>query len=110
MNALIDRIRNEPALLSGLIVALLSLLAAFGLDLTAEQTAAITAVTGAGLALFVRSRVTPIRKPGVDASGWRGGTAGTDDAGAGELKLIALVALGVIVAVVFVIPLLERTF
>lgn len=93
---MIDRIRNEPALLSGLVVVLLNLLAAFGLELNAEQTVAINAFVVAGLAVLVRSQVTPTRK--------------LDESGAGELKLIVLVVLGVILAVVFVIPLLERTF
>ena len=59
---MIDRIRNEPALLSGLVVVLLNLGAAFGLDLTAEQTAAITATSAAVLAVLVRKQVTPTRK------------------------------------------------
>lgn len=62
MSNLFDRIRNEPALISGLIVVLLNLGAAFGLDLTGEQTAAISAVSAAILALVVRSQVTPTRK------------------------------------------------
>lgn len=37
-------------------------------------------------------------------------TARPDQRGAGELKMVALVALGVILAVAFVVPLLERTF
>jgi hypothetical protein len=93
---MLERIKNEPSLVSGLIVALLTLGAAFGLNLTGEQTAAITAAGGAILAFIVRGQVTPTRK--------------TDETGAGELKLVALVVVAVILAWVLVIPFLERTF
>lgn len=57
---------NEPvvSLVVGLIAATGALLAAFGVDLTAEQTAALSgfAVAALGLAVYVRSRVTPTRK------------------------------------------------
>lgn len=59
---MLERIKNEPALISGLLVVLLNLGAAFGLDLTGEQTAAISAVSAAVLAIIVRSQVTPTRK------------------------------------------------
>lgn len=57
---MLDRIRNEPALVSGFVQTILALVVAFGLNLSTEQTAAILAVTAAGLALFVRSKVTPV--------------------------------------------------
>jgi hypothetical protein len=53
-------IRREPALIVGLIEALLVLAVAFGLDLTAEQTAAIVAVATVLGGLVVRSQVTPV--------------------------------------------------
>lgn len=57
---MLDRIKAEPALVSSLVVALLNLAAAFGLNLSGDQTAAINAVVGVLLAiLFVRPRVTP---------------------------------------------------
>lgn len=56
---MIDRIKNEPALVLGLVQAILALVVAFGFDLTGEQTACILAVTAAILGLVVRSRVTP---------------------------------------------------
>lgn len=59
---MIDRIRTEPALVAGLVQAVLALLIAFGLDLTADQVATILAVTAAILALVVRSQVTPVGK------------------------------------------------
>ena len=56
---MLARIRTEPAILSALVAAVIALVTAFGLDLTAEQVASIMAVTVAVLALFVRSAVTP---------------------------------------------------
>jgi hypothetical protein len=53
-------IRREPALIVGLIEALLVLAVAFGLDLTAEQMAAIVAVATVLGGLVVRSQVTPV--------------------------------------------------
>jgi hypothetical protein len=53
-------IRREPALIVGLIEALLVLAVAFGLNLTAEQTAAIVAVATVLGGLVVRSQVTPV--------------------------------------------------
>jgi hypothetical protein len=54
-----DRIKAEPALVAGLVQAVLTLVVAFGLDLSTEQVAAILTVTAAVLALVVRSQVTP---------------------------------------------------
>lgn len=56
---MIDRIKREPALVSGLVAAALALAIAFGLDLTEKQVGAIMAVVAAVLALVVRSQVTP---------------------------------------------------
>lgn len=50
---------REPALIAGLIQAVLGLLLAFGVDLSQEQVGAVMAVTAAVLALVVRARVTP---------------------------------------------------
>jgi hypothetical protein len=60
---MIDRIRNEPALIAGLVQAVLGLLLAFGLKLSIEQVGAIMAVTAAVLAFVVRSVVTPTNAP-----------------------------------------------
>lgn len=60
---MLNRIRQEPALVSGLVLVLLNLAAAFGANLTGEQTAAINAVVGAVLALVVRSQVAPVNYP-----------------------------------------------
>jgi hypothetical protein len=51
---------REPALIAGLVQAVLALLISFGVDLSQEQTGAILAVTAAVLALVVRARVTPV--------------------------------------------------
>lgn len=60
MASILTRIKAEPALVSSLVVAVLNVAAAFGLNLSGEQTAAINAVVGVLLAiLFVRPRVTP---------------------------------------------------
>ena len=64
---MIDRIRREPVLVTGLIQAALVLAVSFGLDLSTEQTAGILAVTAALLALVTRSQVTPTSTPSGDA-------------------------------------------
>lgn len=65
-------VNREPVLtaLTGLIVASLALLAAFGVEFTAEQIAAITGFVAAAygvFVLFVRNRVTPLADPKIDA-------------------------------------------
>jgi hypothetical protein len=60
MRALLDKIRNEPVLVTAFVTALIALFVAFGLDLSDTQTAAILGVVGAVLALVARSRVTPV--------------------------------------------------
>lgn len=59
---MLNRIRNEPALVSGAVAAVIALLAAFGLDLSAEQVGAVLAVVAAVLAFVVRAQVTPTAK------------------------------------------------
>ena len=58
---MLARIRTEPALIAGLVQAILALAIAFGLDLTPVQVGAILAVTAAVLAVVVRSQVTPVK-------------------------------------------------
>ena len=50
---------REPAMILGLVQTVIALVAAFGLDLTAEQTGAILAATAAVLAVITRQSVTP---------------------------------------------------
>ena len=59
MSTIIDRIRREPALVTGIVGALIALGVAFGLELTGEQTGAIMAFVSALLAVVTRSQVTP---------------------------------------------------
>ncbi|MBO9523903.1 MAG: hypothetical protein J7518_20405 [Nocardioidaceae bacterium] len=61
MSALLALIRREPAVVTGLVQALLALLIAFGVELSAKQTGAILAVSAAVLALVVRARVQPVK-------------------------------------------------
>ncbi len=59
-SGILERLRHEPALLSGFVGAAVALGASFGLELTSEQVGAIMAVLSAGLAVLVRQRVTPV--------------------------------------------------
>jgi hypothetical protein len=61
MKAILERIKNEPALVVGLVSAIIALLLAFGLSLTDEQVGGIMAVVVAILAVVTRSQVTPTR-------------------------------------------------
>ena len=61
MDALIERVRNEPVLVTGFVQAVLGLLLAFGLDLTNEQTGSIMVLTAALLAFVARGKVKPTR-------------------------------------------------
>lgn len=66
---MLDRIKSEPAIVGGLVQAVLGLLLAFGVNLSNEQTGAILAVTAAVLALVVRSKVQPVSdEPGEDGT------------------------------------------
>lgn len=51
---------REPALFLGVIQAVLALVLAFGVDLSAGQTGAVLAVAAAVLALITRQKVTPV--------------------------------------------------
>lgn len=53
-------IRSEPALVAALIQTVLAACVVFGVDLTPGQVAAVLAVTGAVLAIIVRSKVSPV--------------------------------------------------
>ena len=61
MNAIIEKIKNEPVAVTALVNALLVLGVEFGLDLSDKQQGAILAVCAAVLALVARQRVTPTR-------------------------------------------------
>lgn len=51
---------REPAIIIGLVQAVIALGASFGLDLTPEQIGGLLAVTAAVLSVVTRSRVTPV--------------------------------------------------
>ena len=54
--------KTEPALLLGLVNAVIVLVMAFGVQLTLEQTGAILALVNIALAIITRSQVTPISR------------------------------------------------
>jgi hypothetical protein len=59
---------REPVLILGLIRAVVVLVTAFGLGLSAEQVASIYLVAEAVLSLVIRQRVTPVsEEPAVGA-------------------------------------------
>jgi hypothetical protein len=55
--------KREPAMILGVVQAIVALAISFGFGLSAEQTGAILAVTAAVLALVTRSQVTPVARP-----------------------------------------------
>ena len=59
MKAILERIQREPALVVGLVGAVIALALAFGLDLSVQQQGAIMAVVVAVLAVITRQSVTP---------------------------------------------------
>lgn len=54
--------KREPAIIVGVVQAIIALALAFGFDLSTEQVGAILAVVAAVLALVTRSQVTPVSK------------------------------------------------
>lgn len=57
---MLNIIKREPALVSGLIAAIIALVTAFGMHLSEEQVGGIMAVVAALLAFITRSQVTPV--------------------------------------------------
>lgn len=51
---------REPVLVLALVQTVLALVAAFGLNLSAEQVAAIMAFSAAALGFVARSKVSPV--------------------------------------------------
>jgi len=58
----VNIIRNEPALISGLISAIIALAISFGAGLSDEQVGSIMAVVTIALSIVVRMVVTPTNK------------------------------------------------
>lgn len=52
-------LKREPALISGVVAAVIALAVAFGFDLSGEKIGAIMAVVAAVLAIVTRASVTP---------------------------------------------------
>lgn len=63
MNEIIEKIRNEPVLVTTLIGAVLTALVAFNVPLTQEQVVALVAIAAAIMAIIARAQVTPVRAP-----------------------------------------------
>lgn len=59
---MLERIKQEPALSLGVIQALVALVVAFGVDLTAEQVGVVVAFSAAVLSWITRSQVSPVGK------------------------------------------------
>lgn len=57
---------REPALVLGLIQAVIALAIGFGLDISPEQFGLIMAAAAAAAAVIVRQQVTPVIDPKVD--------------------------------------------
>ena len=61
MNAIIEKIKNEPVAVTALVQALIVLGVEFGLNLSDKQQGAILAVCATVLALVARQQVTQTR-------------------------------------------------
>lgn len=62
MNWILDKWRKEPAVIVGLIVALLDAAVLFGVPLTADQKAALVTIITASGGLVTRSQVSPVNR------------------------------------------------
>jgi hypothetical protein len=63
VDAITRTIRNEPALVTGVIQAALSLAVTLGLDLTAGQTGALEAAAAGVAAIIVAASTRPVAPP-----------------------------------------------
>lgn len=57
---MLNRLKREPVLVTGLVRAVIVCGTAFGLHLSAEQVAGVMLLTEAVLSLVTRSQVTPV--------------------------------------------------
>lgn len=57
--SILEKIKAEPALVAGIVQAVLAVAVAFGLPLTDAQQGTIMALSAAILAVIVRKNVTP---------------------------------------------------
>ena len=60
MKSILDRLRNEPVLVSTFVAAVLVLLTQAGLPVSDGLANAISGVVIAGFAIFARSQVSPV--------------------------------------------------
>lgn len=102
---MLNRIKNEPALVIGLVLALIGIVSAFGLSISDDQKAAIVSLIGAVLALFgagvTRSKVAPLRR----SDGRRSDETGTVQIDVGFILAVTvaiLLAAGILALLQFV--------
>ncbi len=57
---MLNLIKARPVLFYGLVVSAIALVSAFGVDLSAEETGAITAFVAAALAFLTQRFTTPV--------------------------------------------------
>jgi hypothetical protein len=60
---MVTRLKNEPAMLLGLVQAVLAVAVSFGFKLSPEQVGALVALSAAGSAFLVRQQVSPVANP-----------------------------------------------
>ena len=60
MNSLQNLWNREPAIIMGLVTSLIALAVGFGLSISGEQVALITAAVAAVLSVVTRSQVSPV--------------------------------------------------
>lgn len=68
MQAIIDFVKREPAIVVTVFLALVELAASFGFNVTDRQTSAITAILTVAAGVLVRANVTPVTAPVVPAA------------------------------------------
>lgn len=59
MNKILDTIRSEPVAIGGLVTAVIAVATAFGLQWSADQIGAVTALASIVTALIARGQSTP---------------------------------------------------
>lgn len=88
MNSIIERLRNNPVLVSTFVGAVLVVLVQAGLPISDGLANAITTLVVAGFAIFARSQVVPLRNTSHPAN--TRGESGAADVGLGLLVAILL--------------------
>ena len=83
MNAIIEKILNNPVLASTFVGAVLVVLVQAGVPISDGLANAITGLIVAGLAIFARSQVTPVRTAAPERN----------ETGSADVGLVLLVAI-----------------